>query len=245
LKELHGEGSLTIYGMAVVAKDAAGKLAITDAADEGPLGIAVGALVGGLVGIIAGPAGMLAGSLGGSLIGSVFDIANYGIGADFVAKVSSELTAGRSAVIAEIAETWTTPLDTRMEALGGIVLRTWRADFEDEQIAQEIAAENAEWEQLRAEYARASADTKAKLKTKLDKAKANLDAVKQKADARLAELDKELKAKVAAMEKQAATANADVKERINRRITTLRSDYQTRSAKLKQAWAMAKEALAA
>lgn len=245
LKELHGEGSLTIYGMSVVVKDAAGKLAIKDAADEGPLGTAVGALVGGLVGIIAGPAGMFAGSLGGTLIGSVFDIANYGISADFVAKVSNELSSGKSAVVTEIAETWTTPLDTRMEALSGTVLRTWRADFEDEQIAQEVAAERAEWEQLRTEYDRVSTEAKAKIGTKLDKAKANLDAAKTKADARLEALDKELKAKVAAMEQQAAITKADAKEMINRRIATLRSDYQTRSAKLKQAWAMAKEAIAA
>jgi uncharacterized membrane protein len=245
LKELHAEGSLTLYGLAVVVKDASGKLAIQDAVDEGPLGTAVGALTGGLVGVIAGPVGMLAGTLGGTLIGSLFDIANYGVSADFVAKVSSELTSGRSAVVAEIVETWTTPLDMRMESLGGIVLRTWRADFEDEQIAQEIAAENAEWEQLRADYARATAETKAKIKTKLDDAKAKLEATKKKADARLETLDKELKARVAAMEQQAATAKADAKQKINQRISALRSDYQTRSAKLKQAWAMAKEALAA
>ena len=198
-----------------------------------------------LLEVVAGPVGMLAGSMGGSLIGSVFDMANYGVSADFVAKVSSELSSGKSAVIAEIAEDWTTPLDTRMEPLGGTVLRTWRADFEDEQIAKEIAAENADWEQLRTEYAQASAEAKAKIKTKLDKAKANLDAARKKADARLEALNKELKAKVAAMEQQAATAKADAKEKINRRITALRSDYQTRSAKLKQAWSMAKEALAA
>ena len=245
LKELHAEGSLTLYSMAVVVKDAAGKLAIKDAADEGPLGTAVGALVGALVGVIAGPVGMLAGSLGGTLIGSLFDIANYGVSADFVAKVSAELTSGKSAVIAEIVETWTTPLDTRMEALGGSVLRTWRADFEDEQIAKEAAAEKADWEELRIEYAQAGADAKAKIKTKLDQAKANLDATKEKADAKLEALDKELKAKVAAMEQQVATAKADAKDKISQRITAMRSDYQTRSQKLKQAWATAKEALAA
>jgi len=188
---------------------------------------------------------MLAGSLGGTLIGSLFDLANYGVSADFVAKVSSELTTGKSAIVAEIVEGWTTPLDTRMEALGGTVLRTWRADFEDEQIAREAAAEKADWEQLRTEYAQAGADAKAKVKTKLDVAKANLDATKTKADAKLEALDTELKAKVAALEQQVATAKADAKVQINQRITALRSDYQTRSEKLKQAWAMAKEAIAA
>jgi uncharacterized membrane protein len=245
LKELHAEGSLTLYSMAVVVKDAAGKLAIKDAVDQGPLGTAVGALAGALVGVVAGPVGMLASSLGGSLVGSLFDIANYGVSADFVAKVSSELASRKCAIIAEVVESWTTPLDTRMEPLSGTVLRTWRADFEDEQIAKEIAAENANWEQLRTEYAGANAEAKAKIKTKLDEAKANLDAAKKKADAKLEALDKELNAKVAAMEQQVATAKAGTKEKINQRITALRSDYHTRSEKMKQAWAMAKDALAA
>jgi hypothetical protein len=42
-----------------------------------------------------------------------------------------------------------------MEALGGIVLRTLRVDFEDEQIEKEIAARRADFEQLKAEYAQA------------------------------------------------------------------------------------------
>lgn len=245
LRELHAEGSLTLYSMAIVQKDVAGKLALKDTVDEGPLGAAVGALVGGLAGVFAGPVGLVAGSLGGTLIGSLFDLASYGVSADFVAKVSSELTSGKSAVIAEIAEGWSTPLDARMEPLGGAVLRTWRADFEDEQIAKQVEAEKADWEHLRTEYAQASADAKAKIKTKLDEAKAKLDATKKKADVRLEALDKELGAKVAALQQQMATAKADAKEKIAQRISALRSDYQTRSAKLKQAWATAKEALAA
>jgi uncharacterized membrane protein len=149
LKELHAEGSLTLYGMAVVSKDPQGKLSIKEAADAGPLGIAVGALVGGLLGVIGGPVSVLAGAAGGTLIGSVADLYSYGVGADFISKVSNELGSGKTAIVAEIAENWTTPLDTRMEASGGIVLRTWRADFEDEQSAKEAAARKADWEQLR------------------------------------------------------------------------------------------------
>jgi uncharacterized membrane protein len=245
LKELDAEGSLTLYGVAVIAKDAAGKVSIKDAADAGPLGTAVGALVGGLIGVIGGPAGMIAGAAGGTLLGSLTDLFNYGVGEDFVTKVSQELGSGKTAVVAEIDETWTTPLDTRMEALGGTVLRTWRADFEDEQIAKEVAAEDAEFEQLRAEYAQASAEAKAKLKAKLDQAKTNLKSAEERLQARIDALNKEANAKVAALEKQVAGAQADAKEKIRQRIATMRADYDARSAKLKQAWALTKEALAA
>jgi len=245
LKALHAEGSLTLYGAAVIAKDAAGKVSIKESADVGPLGTAVGALVGGLVGVIAGPVGVVAGATGGTVLGSLFDIVNYGVGEDFVSKVSQELAPGKTAVVAEIDETWTTPLETRMEALGGTVLRTWRADFEDEQIAKEVAAEEAEFEQLRAEYAQANAEAKAKLKAKLDQAKADLKQADQRLQARIDALDKERNAKIDALEKQIADAQADAKEKIRQRITALRADYEARSAKLKQAWALTKEALAA
>ena len=107
---------------------------------QAQLGIAVGALLGGLVGVIGGPVGMVAGATGGTVLGSLFDIVNLGVGEDYVTKVSEELGAGKSAIIAEIDENWRTPLDTRMGALNGTVLRTWRSDFEDDQIAEEVAA---------------------------------------------------------------------------------------------------------
>lgn len=245
LKELHAEGSLTVYGMAVVSKNAGGKLAIKEAVDEGPLGAAAGALAGGLVGLLAGPVGLIAGSAGGAVIGGLIDILNFGVGAEFIAKISDELTPGKCAVIAEVAETWTTPLDTRMEALGGKVLRTWRADFEDEQIAKEIAAGKADWEQLNAEYAQASAEAKARLKAKLNEAKADLVSTEKRLAGKLAALEKEMNAKVAAMELQVATARADAQAKIKQRIAALRSDYQTRAEKLKRAANLAREALAA
>jgi uncharacterized membrane protein len=245
LKELHFEGSLTLYGMAVIAKDAEGKLSLKQAADPGPLSAAVGALVGGLIGVIGGPVGVLAGMAGGTLFGSMVDIFNYGVGEDFLLKVSDELKPGKTVIVAELSEDWRTPLDARMEALGGIVLRTWRADFEDEQIAREAAAIKADFDQLRREYAQASADAKATLKVKLDEAKAALERAEQRVEARREALEKEVNAKIAALQQQLGQAHAEAKHDINKRIAALRADYEARSAKLKQAWTLAKEALAA
>jgi uncharacterized membrane protein len=244
-KELHAEGSLTLYGLAVVAKDSEGNFEIRDTADAGPLGAAVGALTGGLIGAISGPAGSLVGAAGGSLFGSLMDLFNYGVGADFIWQVSKQmLDPGKTAVVAEIAEDWTIPLDVRMEALGGLVLRTWRADFEDEQLAREAAAERAELEQLQAEHMRASAETKAKLKAKLEQAKAMLAQLEKRLETRLKDLEKEANAKVAALERQIVDAKEDAKEFIQRRIAALRTDYKARSANLKQAWQLTKEAFA-
>ena len=63
--------------------------------------------------------------------------------------------------------------------------------------------------------------------------------------AKIDSLNKEAAATVAAMEKQVAEAQANAKEKIRQRIATMRAEYGARSAKLKQAWALTKEALAA
>src|SRR3974390_1949437 len=46
LKQLHAEGTLTVYAMAVLAKEANGKIVTKQAVDQGPLGFAVGTLIG-------------------------------------------------------------------------------------------------------------------------------------------------------------------------------------------------------
>ena len=245
LKELDSEGSLTLYGMAVIAKDRKGNIATKQASDIGPLGTAVGAVVGGLIGVIGGPVGSVAGAASGAFVGSFTDLFNYGVGEDFVSKVSAELAPGKAALVAEIGEDWTTPLDTRMDTLGGTVLRTWRADFEDEQIENEIAAERADLAALKAEYAQARQEVKTKLNAKIEQAKADLKKAEDRARARLDALHQETQAKISALQKQFAAAREDARERINNRIAVLRADFEKRAAKLKQARQLTKEALAA
>ena len=58
-------------------------------------------------------------------------------------------------------------------------------------------------------------------------------------------LQKEVNAKIAALEQQMARVKSEAKQDINKRIANLRAEYETRSAKLAQAWALAKQALAA
>jgi hypothetical protein len=167
------------------------------------------------------------------------------VGEDFLENVATELAPGKAAVIAEIGEDWTTPLDTRMETFGGTVLRTWRADFEDDQIENEIAVERAELDELKAEHAQAKQEAKAKLAAKIEQTKANLKKSEDRARARLDALHEETQAKITALQKQFTGARQDAREKINKRIAALRANHEKRAAKLKQAWELTKEALAA
>jgi DNA repair exonuclease SbcCD ATPase subunit len=155
------------------------------------------------------------------------------------------LAPGTVAVIAEIDEDWVSPLNTRMEAIGGSVAREWRSDFAEAELEKESAARKAEFAQLRAEFAQARADAKAKLQTRINEVKAKLDQLSGLARAKLQELDKDTNAKVEAINEQIAKANANTKARIKERLAQLRADHDRRAAKLKEAGALVKEALAA
>jgi hypothetical protein len=168
---------------------------------------------------------------------------DLGVDLDFLDELSRALTPGKSAIVAEIEEEWVTPLDSRMEAVGGTVLRAWRDDLEDERMRREAERRRAELAQLQAERAQATVDGRSKLETRLDEARAKCRSVCDRVQARIDRLREETNAKIEALQEQAAE-NADGKEKIEARIAEIRADYDRRSAQLKQAWQLTKEALA-
>jgi hypothetical protein len=144
-----------------------------------------------------------------------------GVNADFLNEVSAKLTPSKWAVVADVSEDWVTPVDTRMEALGGTVFRVTRENVEDDQYARDVATIKADIAQLKAEHAKARADRKAKLQAKIDnlntKLQSKLVQAKQKSEQR----QKEAKAKVEALEKKAAKAKSDEKAAIEARIADI------------------------
>jgi len=234
LKALHEEGSLTLYGTAVIVKEADGSVSTKEVQDEGPVGTALGMLTGGLVGVLAGPAGVAVGAAGGSLIGSMFDLANIGVGVEFVDLVGSKIKPGKAAVIAEIDEYWTTPLDTRMEALDGAVLRQTRVDFEDEQFSQELAALSSELEQLEAETEEASNEMEAKLEAKRAAVAQKLEETREKGRKKAEQWESEQKVKLEKLQGQAAEAKDEAKVKILKSMEEYEAKHKSRMAKLKE-----------
>ena len=244
LMELHAEGSLTLYATAVIAKDAKGVVSVKQAADQGPLGTALGFATGSLIGLLGGPVGLAIGAMAGTIGGSVYDIAQLGVGEDFAAEVSQYLSPGKVAIVGEIDEEWVTPLDTRMEQLGGFVFRRARGEFIDAQIEREIAADNAEIAQLRAEYNQAVGEAKAKLKAKLDAAQNRLQARRDLLNERIESIKREGEAKIKSLQEQAAKAKGEMKAKLEKRTAEERADHQLRVEKLSKAWQLVKEAAA-
>jgi uncharacterized membrane protein len=243
LKDLHRDGDITLYATAVLVKDSAGAVSVKQTADEGPLGTALGMLTGSLVGLLAGPVGVAIGLSAGGLTGLIVDLSESEVNIDFVDEVSNALIPGKAAVLAEVEETWQTPVDTRLGKLGGLVFRRLRSEVVEDQLVRESAAFEAELQQLEDELAQAAAEDKAELQKEIAAAKQKLEATRAQAEARQQQLKSEADAKIAAMREQMKQASERRKAQIEKRTVEVQADYAARSAKLEQARKLVKEAL--
>jgi uncharacterized membrane protein len=140
LWQLDGAAEITVHGAAVVHRDDLGQVQVDTKETHPALGTAVGVGMGALLGALAGPAGAAVGAAGGAAIGGVTG-AVVGAGVDLSRADTREqamdetrfvLGIGQSAVIADVSEDWTSPIDTRMKELGGGVYRRSRDDLEDD-----------------------------------------------------------------------------------------------------------------
>jgi uncharacterized membrane protein len=208
LLQLDGEGSIGVYGYAILVKNADGSASVKQGDDVGPIGSLVGTSLGGLIGVLAGPVGLAVGASAGLLAGGAADLNNAGIGYDFIDDVSKVLSPNRVAVIAEIDEEWTTPVDTRMEAIGGTVFRRALSEVKEQIHEENVAAMKADLAQLKAEHAKAHADRKAKLQEKINQLDSKIQAELQNAKDRRDALQRKAQAKVQVLKDKAAEARA-------------------------------------
>ncbi len=233
LNQLDAEGSITIHAEAVIKKDVNGKISVMQAGDDFPVRTVGGTAIGSLIGLLGGPIGLGIGAVAGALAGSIGDLYVAGVNADFLDDASAALTLGRCAVVADVSEEWVTPVDSRMEAVGGVVFRSLKTTVEDDQRARDVAELKEEIAELRAEHAQARAERKAKLQARIDALNAKLQEKLDQAKQRSEQIKGETEAKVQALQKRAAKAQGDAKKAIDTRIAQIRGEYEERSRRLK------------
>lgn len=208
LQQLDGEGSITVYAYAVLTKNADGTATVKQGDDVGPMGTLLGTSVGTLIGALGGPAGMAIGAAAGLGAGSAVDLDNARIGSDFIDDVQKFLLPATVALIAEVEEDWTTPVDTRMEAIGGNVFRRALSEMKDTANEEDIAAMKADLAQLKAEHAKAQADRKAKLQDKINQLDSKIQAQLQKAKERREAAQRKAQEKVKILKAKAEAGKA-------------------------------------
>src|SRR5262245_19583791 len=208
LLQLDEEGSIGVYGYAVLAKNADGSASVKQGDDVGPIGSLLGTSLGSLIGVLAGPAGLAVGASAGLLAGGAFDVNNAGIGADFIDDVAKVLLPNRAAVVAEVDEEWTTPVDTRMEAIGGTVFRRALSEVKETIHEENVAAMKADLAELKAEHAKSHADRKAKLQEKINQLDSRIQAQLQKGKEQREAAQRKAQAKVEALKAKAEEVKA-------------------------------------
>jgi uncharacterized membrane protein len=208
LLQLDDEGSISVYAYAVLAKHADGTASVKQGDDAGPLGTLIGTSLGSLIGLLGGPTGVAIGAAAGLAAGSTADLDNARIGDDFIDDVTKQLLPNRVALVAEIEEDWTTPVDTRMELIGGTVFRRALSEARKTANAEEVSAMKADLAQMKAEHAQAHAEHKAKLQEKINQLDSKIQARLQKAKDRREAAEREAQAKVQILKAKAAAAEA-------------------------------------
>jgi uncharacterized membrane protein len=193
LHDMHRDGTLTLYNDAVVVKEPGGTVALRRAPGAEPVGAFGGMLTGGLIGLLGGPVGAAVGLGAGTLIGAAFDLTKEGIDQNFVEDAGARLESGKAAVIAEIDEQWQVPLDTRMEGLGGTLVRRTQTQIEDAYLEREIETAQKELAALEAEtVAEMKATQTEKARKRAEKLQAKIDTAKRKVQEKENELASKL-----------------------------------------------------
>ena len=140
LWELDHDGEITVHGTAVVHRDNLGQFQVDTKETHPALATAVGVGVGALLGALAGPAGAAVGAAGGAGIGAatggvtglVADASRADTRQQAAIETKFVLGKGQSAVIADVSEDWTAPIDDRMLSLGGTVYRRPKSAIDDD-----------------------------------------------------------------------------------------------------------------
>jgi uncharacterized membrane protein len=226
LKELDSEGSISVHSEAVVKKNDDGSLATKEISSDFPIRTAGGTAIGALIGVLGGPIGLAAGTATGALAGYMADLHRAGVDADYVDEVSAKLTPGKWAVVSDISEEWETPVDTKMQALGGSVIRVTRVSVQKEQDARDEAALKAEMAHLKKEQAQSRQDQKAKIQAKIDRLNSKLQRKIEESKKRSEQDRKETETKIHSLEEKAKKARGDTKAKIQARIASLREKHK-------------------
>ncbi|MBV8367884.1 MAG: hypothetical protein JO036_02955 [Candidatus Eremiobacteraeota bacterium] len=151
LWKLNDRGDITVHGAAVIHRDKYGLIDVATKETYPGLRTAAGIGLGALLGALAGPVGAAAGATAaaagataaagagvgaatGALIGGTADVVKADEHEEFARQAGFTMAAGQSAVLAEVSEDWTSPVDTTMGRMGGIVFRRSRDAVRDDSI---------------------------------------------------------------------------------------------------------------
>jgi uncharacterized membrane protein len=226
LQSLEGDGTIAVYASRVVTKDEDGTTTVSRIEDPLPDATMGATAIGSLIGMLGGPIGLALGATTGVAVGAATDWTRARVDRDFVSDVSTALAPGKAAVVAEIDEESTVPIDARLDALGGSVFRRELLDVEDSEYERELTTIKAHLARAEAEHEASRAERKRRLKANIDSLKEELRQTLDRQKARREAVRQEAVAKVQHLQAQAVNASQNIKDRQAARIAAVRRRYK-------------------
>jgi len=184
LLRLDREDSIIVYSHAVLAKDADGTVKLVPKQTFGPLDTLLSAPLASLIALLGGPSGLCVSASTGFTFGQGADADNARLGEDFVDDLRNAILPGKVAVLSEIRENWTSPVDVPMEHIGGMVFRRSLSNVLRTTDEDNLAAMEADVGQLEAEQSLSDSDRKEQLQKKIDQLHSRINSRLQKSDER-------------------------------------------------------------
>jgi uncharacterized membrane protein len=182
LLRLDREGSISVDCHAKLAKNADGTVKLMPKQDFRPLDTSLSTPLASLIALLGGPSGLAVSAATGFTFGPGVDAANARLGADFVDEIRNAFLPGKVAVLSEIRENWTAPIDVRMEQIGGVVFRRSLSNVRHTPEEDNLAAMQADVDQLKAEQSLSDSDRKEQLQKKINQLYYKMNAQLQKVE---------------------------------------------------------------
>ena len=238
LMDLNQLGDITIYNYAKILKTGNNQFDLQE--HEGPDAPDmpfVGAIGGSLVGLIGGPVGMAIGMLTGTLAGAADATDTMDFDDEVLNRVKDKLGVGDFAIVMDMEEDDEVLVNSYIEPLQGVIIRTDMADqydrFDDEQ-----------WDELNKEIdeeeralKNAIDKDKASIKAKIGKLKKERDERFEKMKAGSAKRKKLLEERIRTFDEKIKTANANAKDKLKAHQKKLEVKLDKINAKLDLAFA--------
>jgi len=234
LRTLHSTGAVTVYSLAIVVRESRGHgLVVSEpmAEGSGAAAPALGAGIGAIVSFLGGPVSNVTRTVDLGLVTAVRDLIEAGIDANFLEQVSRHLRAGRNLVLVEAEGASPLPLETRVLALGGGIIRHGQGRIAPvELLIREVEALRSKLVDLRQEPGRMEHPTTAsavwralviELRRSLERAQLMASGLRCEAEA-----------KVAVLRAQAASFEGEARTSLESRAGTVRTELEAQVSSL-------------
>jgi uncharacterized membrane protein len=231
LRQLDRDAEISLFAAKMVVREPNGAVQlIEDPDDTDPSAIGASSILGAFIGLLAGPIGLFAGAAAGALIAFGVELNRAGVTDEFVADVSTALTPGKVAVVADVMEDWMTPLTSRSEQIGGVLFRRTRTQVKDTQRNLDAAAHRAEMERLKVERAQVGSDRLAKIDAGIDAVRKKLEDALERDRREMLLRQNQRDARIQALKAKADQSQGEIRRRIEARIAEVRRDDEDRAA---------------